>query len=73
MPAKFMVLQLVLLFAKMQGLITKIIAWSGLLPCKPPISSEVYGNSKYIHNKFMFYEFILIYYVCSYTQRSDVG
>ncbi|XP_065159141.1 organic solute transporter alpha-like protein isoform X1 [Atheta coriaria] len=61
MPAKFMVLQLVLLFAKMQGLITKIIAWSGLLPCKPPISSEVYGNI--IHNALMLVEMVLLGFI----------
>lgn len=45
-PSKFMVLQMVLLFAKLQGLGTRITVWSGGLPCKPPISPTVYGNCK---------------------------
>lgn len=47
MQAKFLVLQLVLLFAKLQALLTKIPVWIGLMPCKPPITPMVYGNCKY--------------------------
>ncbi|GLV35391.1 uncharacterized protein CBL_01459 [Carabus blaptoides fortunei] len=42
--AKFLVLQMVLLFAKLQALITRIVAWSGALPCKPPITPAVYAS-----------------------------
>lgn len=44
--AKFMVLQLVLLFAKMQGLATRALVWFDLLPCRPPITPQVYANCK---------------------------
>lgn len=47
MPAKFLVLQMVLLFAKLQGLGTRILVWTDTLPCKPPITPSVYANRKY--------------------------
>ncbi|XP_017775721.1 PREDICTED: organic solute transporter alpha-like protein [Nicrophorus vespilloides] len=58
MPAKFMVLQFVLLIAKLQGLAFRIAAWTGLLPCRDPINSEVYGNV--IHNTLMMGEMVLL-------------
>ncbi|XP_018331653.1 organic solute transporter alpha-like protein [Agrilus planipennis] len=58
LQAKFLVLQMVLLFAKLQGLATRIIVWAGLLPCKPPITSAVYGNL--IHNTLMLLEMVLL-------------
>lgn len=48
MQGKFLVLQLVLLFAKLQALLTRIAVWVGLMPCKPPITPMVYGNCKCI-------------------------
>lgn len=47
--AKFMVLQMVLLLAKMQALGTKILLWADILPCKPPITPTVYGNCKLLN------------------------
>lgn len=49
MLAKFIVLQLVLLFAKLQGLGTRIILWTDVLPCRPPITPIVYGNRKFLY------------------------
>lgn len=45
--AKFMVLQMVLLFAKLQALITRMVAWFEVLPCKPPITPAVYASCKF--------------------------
>lgn len=47
MVAKFVVLQIVLIFAKLQGLVARIFVWTDLLPCKPPITPIVYSNRKY--------------------------
>uniref|UniRef100_A0A2S2NLU6 Organic solute transporter alpha-like protein n=1 Tax=Schizaphis graminum TaxID=13262 RepID=A0A2S2NLU6_SCHGA len=44
---KFVVLQLVLVLAKLQGLAFRGIVWAGWLPCKPPISPTVYANRTY--------------------------
>lgn len=46
MYGKFIVLQLVLLFAKMQALVTRTLVWTGALPCYPPITPTVYANCK---------------------------
>lgn len=43
---KFVVLQLVLVLAKLQGLAFRAMVWAGWLPCKPPISPTVYANRK---------------------------
>lgn len=47
LPAKFIVLQMVLLFAKLQGLIMRILIQVDVFPCNPPITPTVYANSKY--------------------------
>lgn len=44
---KFVVLQLVLVLAKLQGLAFRGIVWAGWLPCNPPISPIVYANRMY--------------------------
>lgn len=44
MPAKFIVLQAVLVLAKMQGVATRGLVWADFLPCRPPITPAVYGN-----------------------------
>lgn len=49
---KFMVLQMVLLLAKMQGLATRALVWFDVLPCRPPITPQVYANRKFF-SKFM--------------------
>ncbi|XP_068908548.1 organic solute transporter alpha-like protein [Tenebrio molitor] len=60
MPAKFTVLQLVLVLAKLQGLVTRTLVWARVLPCRPPISPAVYGNL--IHNTLMLAEMVLLQY-----------
>lgn len=50
---KFLVLQLVLICAKLQGLITRILVWTDVLPCKPPITPSVYGNCEFILDSFI--------------------
>ena len=46
LQAKFLVLQFVLLLAKFQGLIARIVVWCGLIRCEPPITPAVYANRK---------------------------
>lgn len=48
MVAKFVVLQIVLIFAKLQGLFARVLVWTDLLPCKPPITPTVYSNRKFV-------------------------
>ncbi|XP_044727555.1 organic solute transporter subunit alpha [Chrysoperla carnea] len=55
---KFMVLQIVLILAKLQGFATRIITWSDILPCKPPITPPVYGNL--IYNCVMLIEMLIL-------------
>ncbi|XP_014251223.1 organic solute transporter alpha-like protein [Cimex lectularius] len=55
---KFFVLQLVLLFAKFQGFIAKIVATSDLFPCRYPITSSVYANL--IYNSLIIWEIVLL-------------
>ncbi|KAK9731226.1 Organic solute transporter Ostalpha [Popillia japonica] len=61
MQGKFLVLQLVLLFAKLQALLTRIAVWVGLMPCKPPITPMVYGNL--VHNTLMLAEMVLLSFI----------
>ncbi|XP_022921019.1 organic solute transporter alpha-like protein [Onthophagus taurus] len=61
MQGKFFVLQMVLMFAKLQALITKIPVWTGLLPCNPPITPTMYGNL--IHNTLMLAEMVLLGFI----------
>lgn len=58
MQGKFIVLQLVLIFAKLQGLITRVIVWVDWLPCKPPITPTVYANLMY--NSLIIWEMVLL-------------
>nr|CAD7598513.1 unnamed protein product [Timema genevievae] len=48
MQGKFLVLQFVLLLAKMQGLVFRILVWASLLPCRPPITPTVYANCEFM-------------------------
>lgn len=49
--AKFLVLQLVLLLAKLQGLLARLAVWNDWFPCKMPITPTVYTNCEYLPNK----------------------
>ncbi|KAG8229909.1 hypothetical protein J437_LFUL009773 [Ladona fulva] len=64
LQSKFMVLQMVLLLSKLQGLIARIVLWSDLLPCKPPISPAVYGNV--IYNTLMIAEMAALSVIARY-------
>lgn len=60
MVGKFIVLQLVLIFAKLQGLAARVIVWTDLLPCKPPITPIVYSNCKHFI-KFSFVNQLIVF------------
>lgn len=45
-PGKFIVLQAVLLCAKMQGLLARGLVWLEILPCRPPLSPMHTANCK---------------------------
>ncbi|KAG8307947.1 hypothetical protein J6590_006925 [Homalodisca vitripennis] len=55
---KFIVLQLVLILAKLQGVWARLFVWFGWLPCKPPITPTVYANLAY--NSLMLWEMVLL-------------
>lgn len=48
MQGKFLVLQFVLILAKLQGVIAKLLVNGDMMPCKPPITPTLYANCKYI-------------------------
>jgi len=65
LQAKFVVLQLVLLLAKLQGLTARIVVWCGLIACKPPITPAVYANCTY--KKTVFYCYLFIFFFFKYN------
>jgi hypothetical protein len=67
LQAKFVVLQMVLLLAKLQGLTARIVVWCGLIACKPPITPAVYANCKY--KKMVFYCYLLIFLYTIFTLK----
>ncbi|KAF6205018.1 hypothetical protein GE061_019185 [Apolygus lucorum] len=58
LQGKFLVLQMVLLFAKFQGFIAKGVALSGVFPCRHPITPTVYTNL--IYNSVLLWEMVLL-------------
>ncbi|XP_049944031.1 organic solute transporter alpha-like protein [Schistocerca serialis cubense] len=56
--AKFLALQFVLLLAKLQGLSARAAVWTGLLPCRPPITPAVYSNL--VYNSLMLGEMVIL-------------
>lgn len=58
LQAKFVVLQLVLVLAKLQGLTARVVVWCGLIACKPPITPAVYANL--IYNSAMLGEMVIL-------------
>jgi len=62
LQAKFVVLQLVLVLAKLQGLTARIVVWCGLIACKPPITPAVYANCTYEKTVFCCYLLIFLKY-----------
>lgn len=55
---KFIVLQMVLLFSKFQGITMRILIWCNALPCNPPITPQVYGTL--IQNSLMMVEMVIL-------------
>ncbi|XP_046383703.1 organic solute transporter subunit alpha [Ischnura elegans] len=68
---KFIVLQMVLFLSKLQGLITRIILWTNVFPCKPPISPAVYVNV--IYNTMMIAEMVALCFLARILYVGDLG
>nr|XP_018899979.1 PREDICTED: organic solute transporter alpha-like protein [Bemisia tabaci]XP_018899980.1 PREDICTED: organic solute transporter alpha-like protein [Bemisia tabaci]XP_018899981.1 PREDICTED: organic solute transporter alpha-like protein [Bemisia tabaci]XP_018899982.1 PREDICTED: organic solute transporter alpha-like protein [Bemisia tabaci]XP_018899983.1 PREDICTED: organic solute transporter alpha-like protein [Bemisia tabaci] len=60
---KFVCLQLVLVLAKLQGLVLRICVWADLFPCRAPVTSAVYANLLY--NSAMLWEMMIL---CSFAR-----
>ncbi|KAJ8973945.1 hypothetical protein NQ317_002449 [Molorchus minor] len=67
---KFLALQMVLIFAKLQGLSTKALVWFHVLPCRPPITPQVYANL--IHNTLMLSEMVLLGAIARYLYKQTL-
>ncbi|KAF5285343.1 hypothetical protein FQA39_LY04442 [Lamprigera yunnana] len=61
MNSKFIVLQLVLMLSKLQGLLIKALVWTDVLPCNPPLTSNVYSNL--IYNCLILWQMALLAYI----------
>ncbi|XP_057329134.1 organic solute transporter subunit alpha-like [Microplitis mediator] len=61
---KALVTQLVLFFSKLQASIIKFLPATGLFPCNPPITPQMYANFTY--NALMLIEMLLLGYVATY-------
>ncbi|KAK5643107.1 hypothetical protein RI129_006952 [Pyrocoelia pectoralis] len=59
--SKFIVLQLVLILSKFQGISMKGIVWLRLLPCHPPLTPTVYSNL--IYNCLILLEMVLLGFI----------
>ncbi|XP_063217858.1 organic solute transporter alpha-like protein [Bacillus rossius redtenbacheri] len=70
MRSKFMVLQLVLLCAKLQGLASRAVAWGGVLPCRPPITPAVYANL--VYNSLMLSEMVVLSIVARHLYHQEL-
>ncbi|KAF7280271.1 hypothetical protein GWI33_006183 [Rhynchophorus ferrugineus] len=55
---KFRIYRLVLIFSKLQALITKIFVWTNVLPCDPPMTQMTYANL--IHNMLLLIEMFFL-------------
>ncbi|XP_043287820.1 organic solute transporter alpha-like protein 3 [Venturia canescens] len=62
---KATVLQLVLFFTKLQGLIIKALSGTGLFPCNPPITPQIYCNFTY--NALMLIEMVFLCYAARHV------
>ncbi|CAH1160197.1 unnamed protein product [Phaedon cochleariae] len=70
LSGKFIVLQLVLIFAKVQGLATRALVWVDMLPCNPPITPQVYANL--LHNALMLSEMVLLGAIARYLYKKNI-
>ncbi|CAL7939747.1 unnamed protein product [Xylocopa violacea] len=66
---KTTVSQMVLLFSKLQGFIVKSLPQTGLFPCNPPITPQIYANVTY--NALMLIEMLLLCYAARYVYYVD--
>ncbi|XP_029037132.1 uncharacterized protein LOC114873214 [Osmia bicornis bicornis] len=62
--------QMVLLFSKLQAFIIKSLPRTGLFPCNPPITPEIYANVT--QNALMLIEMLLLCYAARYVYYVDV-
>ncbi|OAD53102.1 Organic solute transporter alpha-like protein [Eufriesea mexicana] len=62
---KATVSQLMLLFSKLQAFIVKSLSHTGLFPCNPPITPQIYANVTY--NALMLIEMLLLCYAARYV------
>ncbi|CAK9827696.1 Organic solute transporter subunit alpha [Anthophora retusa] len=62
---KAAVSQMVLLFSKLQAFIVKSLPQTGLFPCNPPITPQIYANVTY--NALMLIEMLLLCYAARYV------
>ncbi|XP_060531683.1 organic solute transporter subunit alpha isoform X2 [Cylas formicarius] len=67
---KFIVLQLVLVFSKLQGFITRCLVWQDVLPCDPPIIPQVYANL--IHNTLMMAEMVILAFLARKLYKREL-
>ncbi|XP_023245004.1 organic solute transporter subunit alpha-like [Copidosoma floridanum] len=69
LPSKTLVVQLVLLFSKLQGFIIKSLVGTGLFPCDPPLTPHVYANVTY--DALMVIEMLLLCYAARLIYAAD--
>lgn len=62
--------QIVLLFSKLQAFIVKGLVQTGLFPCNPPITPQIYANVT--HNALMLIEMLLLCYTARYVYYVDL-
>ncbi|XP_031838263.1 organic solute transporter subunit alpha [Nomia melanderi] len=62
--------QMVLLFSKLQGFIVKSLSQTGLFPCNPPITPQIYANVTY--DALMLIEMLLLCYIARYVYYVDL-
>ena len=67
---KTTVSQMVLLFSKLQAFIVKSLPQTGLFPCNPPITPQIYANVTY--NALMLIEMLLLCYAARYVYYVDL-
>ncbi|XP_053997057.1 organic solute transporter subunit alpha-like [Hylaeus anthracinus] len=67
---KTTVTQMVLLFSKLQAFLVKSLPQTGLFPCNPPITPQVYANITY--DALMIIEMLLLCYAARYVYYVDL-
>ncbi|KAG7197319.1 hypothetical protein KM043_018435 [Ampulex compressa] len=67
---KAMVSQMVLLFSKLQAFIVKSLSRTGLFPCNPPITPQIYANVTF--DALMLIEMLLLCYAARHVYYVDL-